>query len=190
MMFGSNRNVQWRRYQLRRPVIVASVVIVALIGAYFAMLHVLDGRAERYFQRIRQTDPALYLTLLREGGGFGAYLAEYKTLEGYADFRPAPPSFLIGRWSMRDSTIRLPPGTAPSQCTNPVTFDYGLMMGPALGGADVQVEYRIVGDTVEMRLHSGQIIPIRLVSYGAELDHIEFTPPGEHAPVYAYQCGR
>ena len=29
-----------------------------------------------------------------------------------------------------------------------------------------------------------------LIAYGARLDHLEFTPPGETRPVHAYLCGR
>jgi len=189
-MSGSKFNYPWRNYHPQRVEVIGAALIGALFVAYFALLHVLDGRAESYFQRLRVSNPAHYLTLLRESEGFDAYLAEYRTLEGYADFRPAPPSFLVGRWTMRSGPVRLTPGTAPTECSDPVTLDYGLILQLETGGVALPVNYRIVGKTVELRANGNVIIPVRLISYGAQLDHIEFTPPGETTQVYAYLCGR
>lgn len=160
------------------------------VAAYLLVLRSLDHRAESYFRDLRDSDPATYLIQLREAKGFAAYLPEYAEIEGFADYRPKPPSFLVGRWTMRDAPLRLTPDQAPAICSDPVTFDFGLFLTVESGGVALPVQYRLTGETVEMRTRGGAVFPIALVSYGAQLDHVEFTPPGRTAPVYAYLCGR
>lgn len=181
---------RWRHFRPRRnDVLMASAAVLGCV-AYFAMLWVLDGRAGAYFEELRRTDPGLYLTQIRESEGFESFLAEYRTLEGYENFRPAAPAFLVGRWTVRSAPIRLVPGTAPEECTDPVTFDYGLFLQVESGGVALPVGYRIEGNTVEMRTTSAGVVPIDIVSYGAQMDHIAFVPPGSTDRVFAYLCGR
>ena len=179
--------------RLKRPrrvqILSAAVFLIAGI-VYFGTLHAMDGRAEAYFRQLRQSDPALYLTQLREAQGFDTFLEEYRTLDHYDDFRQAPPNFLVGRWTLRPDPIRLSPGTAPSECSDPVTLDYGLFLQLETGGVALPVSYRIEGKTVEMRIGPDNIVPIELVSYGAQLDHIAFTAPGRESVSYGYLCGR
>jgi hypothetical protein len=174
-----------------RPAEWAAVgAALAVIIAYLLVLRALDHRAERYFLDLRSSDPATYLTQLREAKGFAAYLPEYTELEGFDAYGARPPGFLVGRWTMRDEMLRLTPGQAPEACTDPVTFDFGLFLAAQSDGKALSVYYRLNGDTVEMKDRNDQVFPIQLVSYGAQLDHIRFTPPGRDAPVFAYLCGR
>jgi len=165
-------------------------VIVAAMFIYFGVLHVLDGRAESYFQTLRQSDPDLYLTQLREASGFATYLASYTEMEGFGSYKSTTPTFLVGRWTLRHARLRLTPGTAPSECTAPVTFEHGLMLVHDNISAPIKVSYRIEGDTVQVKSADGTVLPVKIVSYGADLDHVEFVPPGQTAGVYAYTCGR
>ncbi|HPD93692.1 MAG: hypothetical protein H6900_16860 [Rhodobacter sp.] len=179
--------------RLKRPrrVQILSAGVFLLAGVvYFGTLHAMDGRAEAYFRQLRQSDPALYLTQVREAQGFDTFLTEYRILNNYEDFHQAPPNFLVGRWTLRPEPIRLSPGTAPSECSDPVTLDYGLFLQLETGGVALPVSYRIEGKTVEMRIAPDSVVPIELVSYGAQLDHIAFTAPGRDAVSYGYLCGR
>ena len=179
--------------RLRKPTRtewIATLATLAAVLAYVLVLGMLDKRAARYFTELRDSDPASYLLQLRESRGFEAFLEEYTALRHLDTFQPQAPSFLVGRWSMRADILRLTPGQAPERCLNPATFDFGLFLTVETGGVALPVQYRIAGNEVEMRGPGDAIFPIRLVSYGAELDHIEFTPPGHDTPVNAYHCGR
>ncbi len=165
-------------------------VSVLAIGLYFTILHVLDGRAETYFRDLRESNPPLYLTQLRESRGFEAYLEAYRDMNGYDAFKPAAPSFLVGRWTMRPQPLRLTPGTAPSECSAPVTFDYGIILMLESGGGALPVTYGIEGQNVLLKAANIDTFPIRLVSYGGQLDHIEFQPPGMTETRFAYRCGQ
>ncbi len=177
------------RHPTRTEWIATGASLFAVI-VYLLILRSLDHRAESYFQDLREGDPATYLTQLREAKGFAAYLPEYAELDGFGEYRPQPPSFLVGRWTMRTEMLRLTPGQAPATCINSATFDFGLFLTVESGGVALPVQYRLNGDVVEMRTRGDAVFPIKLVSYGAQLDHIQFTPPGHKVPVYAYLCGR
>lgn len=181
---------QWRLYRPSRVEILSYGASVLAIFLYFAVLHVLDGRAETYFRELRESNPQLYLTQLRESRGFETYLETYRTMEGYDSFKPAAPSFLVGRWTMRPAPLRLTPGTAPNECSNPVTFDYGIILLLESGGGALPVTYEIENQSVLLKAAQIGTFTVNLVSYGADLDHIEFRPPGRTDIVYAYNCGR
>lgn len=183
--------IRIRRIQgLSRGERIAVGIALIAIAAYFLLLRHLDGRAEIYFRDLRENDPATYLTNLREAQGFETYLAEYAVLEGFDEFRPQTPGFLVGRWTMRESPLRLTPGQGPDVCSDPAVFEYGLYMSPEAAQTSIPVQYRLEGIDVLMRDYSDRVYPISLIAYGAQLDHLEFTPPGRKAPVYAYLCGR
>ena len=169
--------------------ILSYTTILVLAVMYLGILHVLDGRAERYFQSLQNSNPELYLAQLRERRGFDAYLADYSRMEGFDSFKTEAPAFLTGRWSMRPQPVRMIPGTAPAECSNPVTFDYGLLLFRDSSGVSLPATYRISGDTVEIRNKTMGTLPVTLISYGSEIDHLEFVPPGKKDRVYAYRCG-
>lgn len=181
--------LQHLRVPTRAEWLAGGATALAIL-VYFLVLGAMDGRAARYFEDLRTRDPATYLDQLRETKGFDAFLSEYAAIGGFAEFAPQTPNFLVGRWTMRPEPLRLTPGQAPAECTDPATFDYGLFLAVEGGGPALAVQYRIAGDTVEMRSGEGSVYPIRLVGYGANLDHVEFTPPGRTTPVFAYLCGR
>ena len=180
----------WPRARLRPAQIIGLAIALVACVIYFGVLHLLDGRAKSYLEEVRQSNRSMYLTILRQTQGFDTYLAEYTELEGYDSFRPLTPVFLVGRWTMRDEPMRLSPGTTPTECSNPLTLNYGLLLEHDAGGLTLSVQYRINGKIVEVRNAATGIMPIHLVSYGGQLDHIEFVPPGESETVYGYLCGR
>ncbi|MFZ1726537.1 MAG: hypothetical protein WBO29_11410 [Albidovulum sp.] len=166
-----------------------SAMLVAVV-AYLMVLGALDRRAEAYFIQMRTENPVVYLDQLRESRGFAAFLPAYMEMNGFDTFRPQPPNFMVGRWTMRSDTLRLVPGTAPATCSDPVTFDYGLYLTVESGGIALPVQYRIASDKVEMKSRSDAVFDIDLAIYGSQLDHIEFVPPGRSEKVFAYLCGR
>lgn len=180
----------WRHYRPSRLGLALSTLALVASGAYFAVLHNMDGRAETYFTDLRDSDPALYLSQLRESRGFPTFLTEYRAMEGYDVFKAAAPSFLVGRWTMRAEPLRLTPGTAPAQCSDPVTFDYGIVLMAETGEVSLRVSYAIEDQAVLLKAPGIDTFPITLVSFGAELDHIEFRPPAQTEEVFAYKCGR
>ncbi|SES15104.1 hypothetical protein SAMN04490244_106144 [Tranquillimonas rosea] len=181
---------RWRHYRPARIEVVGGLVALAASVVYFGALHVLDGRAGLYLEELRQSDPDRYLTVLRESRGFEAFLEEYRALADYDEFQRLPPTFLIGRWTPRPAQLRLAPGTSPEQCSDPMTLGDGMYQQLDTGGVSLPVTYRIEGQTVQMRTEDEGIMPIELVSYGGELDHIRYVPPGAEFPVYGYLCGR
>ncbi|WP_109466514.1 hypothetical protein [Albibacillus kandeliae] len=181
---------QWRTYRPGRAELAYLGLSVAAIALYFGVLHTLDGRAQTYFEELRESDPDLYLSQLRESRSFEAYIEEYRVMKGYDTFKPAAPSFLVGRWTMRSEPLRLNPGTTLSQCSDPITFDYGILLMLETGGEALRVSYGIEGQKVMVKEAGIATFPVDLISYGARLDHIEFTPPGETEKVYAYNCAR
>lgn len=185
-----SRSRQWRMNRPTRVELLGYGAILAAAVAYFAVLHMLDGRAETYFRDLRKSDPSLYLTQIRESRSFPAYLDEYRTMRGYDQFRTAAPDFLVGRWTMRPGPLRLTPGTAPLLCSDPVTFNYGILLMAGEDDVAFGVTYAIEGETVVLNAQQLGTITVDLVSYGARLDHIEFQPPGQDRTVYAYNCGR
>jgi hypothetical protein len=174
----------WRR----RDWISAILIGAAIIG-YFSMLKVMDMRASDYFMRNRTTNPDLYLEQLRAIHGFSAFLPEYATLKGFDHYTELPPEFLIGRWSMRSAPVRFTAGEHPAQCTDPITFDYGLVLMVEPQSTTRPVDYRIEGGKVDVQIAQGDTFEVTPVSFGASVDHLEFVPPGRTDKVYAYFCG-
>lgn len=165
-----------------------AAVVVAIVG-YFVALHALETRTADYFLRMRTENPAIYLEQLRESQGFEDFLPEYATLTGLDDFKADTPSFLLGRWTMQKAPLRLPPGMVPEQCSDPITFDYGLVLMAEAGGSALSARYRVSDGGVDLTGPTMKDTRITLVSFGSLLDHLEFTPPGRESAVYAYRCG-
>ncbi|GHG95707.1 hypothetical protein [Pseudodonghicola xiamenensis] len=181
---------QWRNYRPSRGELLVYGVSLVAIAIYFAVLHDLNGRAESYFKDLRVSNPELYLTQIRESRSFPVYLDEYRTMRGYDSFKPAAPSFLVGRWTMQPEPLRLNPGTTPADCAHPITFDYGILLMLESSSEAFRVSYSIEGQKVLVKEAGLNTFPVDLVSYGARLDHLEFTPPGATEKVYAYECAR
>ena len=164
-------------------------IVLAAIGAYFIALHSLDNRTADYFARMRGEHPDIYLEQLRESQGFDVFLSEYAAISGLDSYKADTPSFLIGRWTMQKAPLRLPPGATPEQCADPITFDYGLVLIAEAGGSALSAQYRIAEGGVDLKGPTMKDTHVTLVSFGSLLDHLEFTPPGREAPVFAYRCG-
>jgi len=178
----------WMRPLSRKEWISAGAILALVVG-YFTTLSEMDGRAEAYFRETRATDPELYLEQLRAGRGFGAFLPEYAELNGFDKLAPHAPDFLIGRWTMRTEALRLTPGERPDKCSDPITFDYGLVLMVEPDSATLPVSYLISDGKVELHnLQNDDIYAVTPISFGSQIDHLEFVPPGRSEPVLAYLC--
>lgn len=182
--------IERRRLRLRRETLLAVLGVLLFGILYVAFLAFQNSRAESYYENLRKTDPVRYLDDLRRNQGFASYLDTYRLLEGYGSPKAAAPSFLVGRWTMRTATMRVTPGSTFSNCSDPVAFEHGLIeIGAGKERKDFQTTYRLRGQ--EAVLDGPQLdgLKVRLVSYGAAIDHLEFVPPGRDTTVYAYRCG-
>jgi len=162
-----------------------------VFGAIYVLYLAYENRqAEHYYAGLRQTDPVRYLDDLRKAEGFESYLAKFRLLEGYSDYKPGAPPFLVGRWSMKTAPERTAPGTVVADCSDPVTFEKGLVeMVTNDTKSQFQVQYRIYGTDIYIRAAKAGLTKVGLVIYGSAIDHLEFVPPGRSERVYGYLCG-
>ena len=172
------------------PLALAAVTLFAalIFGGY---LEVQNRRAEALFNRLKATDPPRYLDDLRRMEGFDAYVTAYRTLRGFGAFRPEPPRFLVGRWTLRDKPVRLPPSGSFAQCENPLVIETGhIEVGPQSAARLKDTALYRLTETGMLEVKTGEhgLIGVQIVSYGAQIDHLALTPPGEEALLYAYPC--
>ncbi len=174
---------------LSRKEWISASVVGGLILCYFIALKILDNRAETYFRDTRTSNPELYLEQLRDLHGFKAFLPEYAVINKFEDPTSRTPEFLTGRWTMREAPMRLTTGSYPDQCSNQITFDYGIILMVEPGATTMRVTYRVNDGKVIVHTPTGAEFAISPVSFGAQVDHLEFVPPGRIDTVYAYFCG-
>lgn len=170
----------------KRTILLALGGIV-LTFMYMGFLEYMDHRAEGYLNNLRKTDHLAYLDELRKMEGFPTYLAAREKMDPDLGFGPGVPTFMVGRWSMRPETTRLPVGVAVD-CTNPITFEFGRVRLFA-DELVLPAQYHLVGDTLRVRPDNRPIFNVRIVSYGSSIDHLELMPPDRASKFYAYHCG-
>ncbi|MEJ2022106.1 MAG: hypothetical protein P8X43_08735 [Maritimibacter sp.] len=175
--------------RLSRKEWISASLVGGFMLVYFIGLSVLDKQAETYFRETRDTNPELYLEQLRDLHGFNAFLPEYAVLNKFDNFTPRTPEFLIGRWTMRDAPIRQVTGAYPEQCPDQITVDYGTILTVEPERDTLPVSYKIEDGLVNVNPARGEPFTIETISFGAQVDHIEFVPPGRDTVVYAYFCG-
>jgi len=172
------------------PLALAALTLVAalIFGGY---LEVQNKRAEALFNRLKAADPPRYLDDLRRMEGFDAYVTAYRTLRGFGAFRPEPPRFLVGRWTLRDKPVRLPPSGSFAQCENPLVIETGhvQMATEETAPFNETALYRLTEKgALEVKTGDHGLIEVQIVAYGAQIDHLTLTPPGQEALLYAYPC--
>jgi hypothetical protein len=178
------------RFGLRARQIRALGLALVLTAAYVAYLGIQNARVEGYFARLRIADPVRYLDDLRKNEGFESYLDKYRLLEGFSEFRPDVPVFLLGRWTLKDRPERLASGAVAADCLDPIAFEQGLAQtGTGDAALKSEAAYRIVGNDVYARIKDEGLVRIHLVIYGNGIDHIELVPPGRSQKFFGYYCG-
>lgn len=179
-----------RRLRLRRKILKAAGVGLALTVVYFGFLAFQNHEAKLYFEQLRQTDPVRYLEDVRKSEGFESYLDKLRLLEGFDRFQPAAPPFLVGRWTLKTAPERVAPGYVFPDCTNPVRFETGLVtVGSGADAKSYDAQYRIAGHDIWLRVPQVGLVKVGLVAYAAGIDHLEIVVPGQTAKSYAYLCG-
>lgn len=167
--------------------IAGALIAVVCITAYASFLDYEEQRVRAYFATLRANDPERYLAEFRRVAGFAAFLAEFRDVEGYGRFRPEVPAFLLGRWALFAEPKRVGDLYAADICTEAISLETGVMRvsGPRPG--TYPVRYRLDGDRAVLQIKGGEV-PVRLVSYGLFLHHIELVPPGYDSLRYGYLC--
>ncbi|MGB8623873.1 MAG: hypothetical protein WCD16_13745 [Paracoccaceae bacterium] len=178
---------EMRRIALRRSTLIFLACGIAFAIVYLVFLAYQDRRAAAYLEGLRHTDPDGYLEQIRMLDGFSRYAIEFGKLKKFDQFRPAAPAFMVGRWTLRDKPERIPVGTSPN-CSDPITFEYG-RMEVTRDGISLPSEFRLAGQLLEVRPRQGDPITVKLVSFGAAIDHLELIPPERDHLFYAYPCG-
>ncbi len=184
-------HIRIQKPKMRRNTVILLLVALSAGIFYAWYLHHENARGARYMETLRETEPEHYLTNLRKLRGFGEYVLEYRRFASFETYRPAAPEFVIGRWSLHRVTAETTATGNQGDCTDPITFEYGRL---ALGDESLalKAEYRLDAQTLNsqfmrVRTKTGQM-SVRLVSYGAAIDHLELIPPYRTALYYAYPC--
>ncbi|MFC2968648.1 hypothetical protein [Acidimangrovimonas pyrenivorans] len=180
--------IERRRLRLRRDTLYLLLAAAVFGIAYFGYLAVQNYRAEAYYEELRKTDPVRYLDDLRKNEGFANYLDKFRLLEGYYAPKAAAPPFLVGRWTLQPRPLRVAPGTVFADCQDVLVFERGLVEMTVNGKLTTfPTTYRIYNQSIQ--LMGLNALEVKLVSYGAAIDHLELTPPGRDKTFYGYRCG-
>ncbi len=170
-----------------RARIAGTLVAVVCIAAYASFLGYEEQRVRAHFAELRATDPERYLAEFRRVAGFTPFLAEFRDLEGYDRFRSEVPAFLLGRWALFTEPKRVGDLYAADICTEAVSLETGVMRVSGPHPGTYPARYRLDGDRAVLRVGDREV-PVRLVSYGLFLHHIELVPPGYDRIRYGYLC--
>jgi len=181
------RHIKLRAMKLRRNTLILLTWALASSLLYGWYLHHQNRAAKTYLAQLQKTEPDRYLTELRKLNGFSAYVEAYRRVAKFDQFRPDAPVFIQGRWSLRAAPKRLSLLEGASDCTDPITFEYGRLSLGNAGKTTFRAEYRLVGETLEVKTPSGPVA-VTLVPYGESLDHLELVPPARDKTFYAYRC--
>lgn len=171
----------------RRTLVLGAAALGAMLG-YGMFLLALERSAAARLETLRRDDPVGYLEQIRKLEGFETYLALFADHYGFDQPRPVAPAFMVGRWTLRAQRERLS-ARVRAQCTDPITFEYGRL---EISRDDLRARatYRIDGQTLIVAPAAHDPFRVRLVSYGAMIDHLELQPPGRGLILYAYPCAR
>lgn len=179
-----------RRLVLRRDTVRLLAVASVLGAIYVGYLAYQNNRAKAYYTALRQENPEQYLDDLRRAEGFESYLAKYRMLEGYYLPKTEAPRFLVGRWTLKAAPERVAPGTVMSDCPAPILFETGLIeLDNGDGRRKFRVTYQLSGSDAYITGAEIGELRVRIVAYGASIDHLELVPPGASDRAYAYLCG-
>lgn len=176
------------RTRSRRKGLLFAVGIVAFFAAYTWLLDYQEAGVKAHLAELRMSNPDLYLSQIRTVVTFEQYLADYRTLKDYQNFRGAVPEFLLGRWALFPEAKRVSDFYFADNCTNSVAFEDGLVKTVGELISSNAAQYRLDGTTVTLKTQLAGEFAVNLVSYGVRLHHIELTMPGYDGPRYGYLC--
>jgi len=181
----SNRAFSGRRLRNIGLGILLSLVIIAGYGWFLTTQEV---RVRSYLAELRTNDPNAYLVRIKQIGGFEEFLDEYRVIEGFQQPRSAAPSFLLGRWSLTDTAKRVSDKYTVDNCVSPLLVENGRITLPGDRAARSPVTYELRGNLLNVMLPDGKTMPIRLISFGVNLHHLELVLPGSDKTFFGYAC--
>lgn len=171
-----------------RTYVLSAVVAVGLLAAYLVFLEHHDARMAAHYETLRAEHPGMYLEEMAELKGFRFYVDELAKMRGYDRPQVDVPPFLMGRWMLFDEAQNVSDRYFPEACLSGVEIEDGRVRMFGLFDGDHQARFTMNGMEVDIDLGAGGHIPLKLVSYGTHLHHVELTLPGESVTRYGYLC--
>jgi len=186
----SKARKSYRAVSGRRLVNIGLGVLVSLllVTGYAWFLTSQEVRVRSYLADLRKNDPNAYLVRIKQIAGFEEFLDEYRVIEGFQQPRSAAPTFLIGRWSLTDTAKRVSDKYTVDNCINPLLVENGRITLPGDTAARTPVTYELRDRQVAVTLPDGKTMPIRLISFGVNLHHLELVLPGSDKTFFGYAC--
>jgi hypothetical protein len=168
--------------------LVFAIGLAAFFAAYTSFLDYQENQVRLRMEELRSGDPDTYLSQVRTIIPFDRYIEEYRMVKGYGELRAVVPSFLLGRWALFADAKRVSDSYLADDCTDSIAFEDGRAKAAGEVAWIKEARYRLDGSTVIVELQNIGEIPVRLVSYGERLHHIEFDLPGYDGRRYGYLC--
>lgn len=168
-----------------RMMLRAGLMAVLALAVYVPLLLSAEQDAAQRLDHLRGEDPQAYLRVLKREEGFDAYLDAYAEMQGYDDWRAAPPGFLQGRWRLYDTRQHVNDSFRASRCTPAVRFAEGSVR--MTGTAETDALYSIRDGEIAVQratartFYIAPIVPVQAVQYL----RIEGMPEGLR---FAYRC--
>lgn len=176
------------RPRMFRAYLIFAVLTLIFLAAYLQFLSYQDRKMAAYYAQLRQEHPDMYLEKMAELRGFDAYVAEFQKMRDYSQPRAEVPPFLVGRWRLFEEPRNVSERYFPEACLSGIELEDGRVKMFGLFNGDYGARYRIDGMKVDIALGADGHIPVRLISYGSHLHHLELTLPGQAARYYGYLC--
>ena len=166
---------------------------VALLVGYVFLLEHEERTMDAYYSDLRDSNPARYLTEIRQAHGFQVYLDEYLALNDYKTPTTDVPPFLIGRWSLFEEEKRVGDDFIPSSCLLSLEIEDERLKLLSEDKTVFPVAYTMDGDIATAHRPDGAPVLIQVVAYGSHVHHIEVqnlpgVPASADGPLYGYLC--
>jgi len=150
---------------------IAALVVFGL--GYIFLLNHEERIMEEYYDKLKTTNPVLYLSEIRQAQGFKVFLPEYLDINDYsAPLYEAPP-FLVGRWSLFAIEKRVGDDFIPDSCLTSLEIEDGRLRVLGEHERKIPAAYTMAGDKATAHLEDGTTALIRVVAYGSHVHHIE-----------------
>jgi len=174
-------------HSARRVLAACAVVLLVAVG-YLGLLAYEEHQAAERLAELRVSDPAAYLDKIRGRESFADYMQDYAELRGYEAWQSAVPAFIAGRWALYPEKQHAGSRFEPADCNPALLFEDGAihLLGPT--GRRIDVRYRIVGNSVQLRVGAGDIRTIEVNGLERRIRSLSLDVPGLGRR-YAYRCG-
>jgi len=148
--------------------------LAAFVVVYIVILNHEERVMEDYYKDLRETDPALYLSEIRQARGFDYFLTEYLRMNDYETPKAEVPPFLMGRWALFGEEKRVGDDFMPESCLNSLEIEDARLKLLEDGEERLfPVRYTMDGNRASAHLEQGQAAHIAVVAYGSHVHHVE-----------------